>query len=201
MAQELGRDSRLSLDDYRKQWLILQVMPRLGHPEGRDIFHDLASRLSNASNDWVISRSKYYLERVHDLISSSEKRRTRKKTTLFCVLDEAQLAEYTDSHCSKEEDERTMVGEIVGVWEEQSCWEFSDLFMVVTGTGFFKERVESAMKSHLRRSVYRNHTETGAFSTREAQRRYLTEYLPRTLYNSDSGRRLIRRLWYWLHGR
>jgi hypothetical protein len=184
----LSRDPHLSLDEYRKRRLLLQISPQLGHPNGRDIFDKLTGILSEQSDSWVVSRSKTYLERMRDLIAP-EKQGTREKISLFCVLDEAQFA-------------KLILGEIVRVWEEQSCGRFVDVFMVVAAAGIYKNDVESAMTSAImKKSMYRKHTDTGAFSTSEAQRQYLTEYLPGLLIESESGKRLLDRLWYWLQGR
>jgi len=74
--------------------------------------------------------------------------------------------------------------------------------MVIAGTGISKNVVDQAMASAImKESRYRWCSDTGAFSSFEAQRLYLSQYLPRHLLESEVGKRLLQRLWYWLHGR
>ncbi|XP_006457031.1 hypothetical protein AGABI2DRAFT_122905 [Agaricus bisporus var. bisporus H97] len=199
---DLCRDPHSSFDEYKKRWLLLQVLPQLGHPKTWDIFDKLASLLSTASDNWVTSSSQSYLERAREL-SASEQEGFQEQTPFFCVLDEAQYAatQHTDSFRSDQNDcSRPILREIVRAWEEQSCGQ--GVFMVVAGTGISKDVVDSAMTSAIMKdSRYRWCSDTGAFDTPETQRQYLTEYLPKSLVQSESGMRLLDRLWYWLHGR
>ena len=76
------------------------------------------------------------------------------------------------------------------------------VFMVVAGTGISKDVVDQAMASAIMKdSRYRWCSDTGAFDEVEVQRRYLVKYLPRSVLDTPAGRRLVERVWYWLHGR
>jgi hypothetical protein len=50
-------------------------------------------------------------------------------------------------------------------------------------------------------SRYRWCSDTGAFDHVYIQEAYLRKYLPSEYLASESGKRLLERLWYWLHGR
>lgn len=74
--------------------------------------------------------------------------------------------------------------------------------MVVAGTGISKDVVDRAMASAImKESKYRWCSDTGAFDDIQSQRRYILKYLPTSLIESPSGRRLLERIGYWLRGR
>lgn len=199
---DLCRDPYAPFDEYRKRWLLLQVLPQLGHPKTWDVFDKLAGLLSSASDAWVMSSSQTYLERAREL-SACEKEGTQEPTPFFCVLDEAQFAatQHAQSFRSDQNDcPRPILREIVRAWEEQSSGQ--GVFMVVAGTGISKDVVDSAMTSAImKESKYRWCSDTGAFDKPDIQRQYLIEYLPKSLIQSEPGARLLQRLWYWLRGR
>ncbi|XP_006457032.1 hypothetical protein AGABI2DRAFT_122906 [Agaricus bisporus var. bisporus H97] len=201
----LCRDSDLPLNEYKKCWLLLQVVPKLGHPKGRDIFDELAVILSRASDSWVTSRSKFYMHRIRDLLAP-EMQGTKGQTPLFCVLDEAQFAASQHKHAFRSNDKNDgdmpILMEIIHAWERQLRGKYVVMSMVVTATGISRKSVKSAITPALRKiSMYREHTETGAFTTLEAQKLFLMQYLPTSLIQSGSGVRLLNRVGYWLRGR
>jgi len=122
---------------------------------------------------------------------------------LFCVLDEAQHAATQHSASFRSDQNgahRPILREIVKAWEEQSFGQ--GVFMVVAGTGISKDVVDQAMASAIMKdSRYRWCSDTGAFDCRDGQFKYLQNYLPQKLLASESGQRLLERVWYWLHGR
>jgi hypothetical protein len=198
---------------YKQRWLLLQLQPSFVHPQVWDVFHALSCKLSNASDSYVNVRTKDLLTHVRTLCSrfpsfNSNPTRTLStsdtaQTPLFCILDEAQHAatHHTPSFRSDHSAaHRPILREIVRAWESQSVGH--GVFMVVAGTGISKDVVDQAMASAIMKdSRYRWCSDTGAFDEVEVQRRYLVKYLPRSVLDTAAGRRLVERVWYWLHGR
>jgi len=198
---------------YMARWLLLQLQPSFVHPQVWDVFDELSSKLSGASDSFINSKTKSLLTNVRTLCSylapgtssttSQMSTSDTAQTPLFCVLDEAQHAatQHSSSFRSDQNNaHRPILREIVKAWEGQSFGQ--GVFMVVAGTGISKDVVDQAMASAIMKdSKYRWCSDTGAFDCRDVQRRYLQKYLPRHLLESDSGTRLLERVWYWLHGR
>jgi len=204
---------------YRARWLLLQLRPSFVHPQVWDIFDELACMLAGATDSFVNTTTKTLLSNVRAMCSkiqqqhpvglSSHSSSTRlstadtAQTPLFCVLDEAQHAATQHSSSFRSDQNgafRPILREIVKAWEGQSFGQ--GVFMVVAGTGISKDVVDQAMASAIMKdSRYRWCSDTGAFDRREVQERYLRRYLPPKLLQSEAGKRLLERLWYWLHGR
>ncbi|KIJ99806.1 hypothetical protein K443DRAFT_8140 [Laccaria amethystina LaAM-08-1] len=201
---------------YKQRWLLLQLQPSFVHPQVWDVFHALSCKLSNASDSYVNVRTKDLLTRVRTLCSRFPSFNTNPasgartlstsdtaQTPLFCILDEAQHAatHHTTSFRSDHSAaHRPILREIVRAWESQSVGH--GVFMVVAGTGISKDVVDQAMASAIMKdSRYRWCSDTGAFDEVELQRRYLVKYLPKSVLDTAAGRRLVERVWYWLHGR
>jgi hypothetical protein len=199
-------------DLYKQRWLLLQLQPSLLHPQVWDIFDHLVGKLSKATDVYINTRTKALLARIRRFCSSkdvdagnstSQSSIYITKTPLFCVLDEAQYA--ATQHCSAFRSDhskahRPVLREIVRAWEGQSIGQ--GVFMVVAGTGISKEVVDQAMSSAIMKdSKYRWCSDTGAFDNIQIQRKYILKYLPPSLVQSFSGRRLLERMGYWLHGR
>ena len=200
---ERERAPSSSLDTFRERWLLLQLQPHLVCPAGVwDIFDDLSCRLSKASDHFIAARTRDLLKRVRELCSKKSDASVE-ETPFFCVLDEAQYAatKHTSSFRSDHDgSQRPILREIVRAWEELISGR--GVFMIIAGTGISKNVVDQAMASAImKESRYRWCSDTGAFSSFEAQRLYLSQYLPRRLLESEVGKRLLERLWYWLHGR
>ncbi|KAF8228667.1 hypothetical protein L208DRAFT_1424348 [Tricholoma matsutake] len=193
-------------DVYKQRWLLLQLQPSIIHPHIWDIFDHLVGKLSHASDSYINTTTKALLVRVRELFSvdaSGDEESTAIQTPLFCVLDEAQYA--ATQHCGAFRSDhsnvhRPILREIVRTWEGQSFGQ--GVFMVVAGTGISKDVVDRAMASAImKESKYRWCSDTGAFDDIQSQRRYILKYLPTSLIESPSGRRLLERIGYWLRGR
>lgn len=200
---ERERTPYSSLDTFRERWLLLQLQPHLVCPAGAwDIFDDLTCRLSEASDHFIAVRTQDLLKRVREFCSEKSDASVE-ETPFFCVLDEAQYAatKHTSSFRSDHDgSQRPILREIVRAWEELISGR--GVFMVIAGTGISKNVVDQAMASAImKESRYRWCSDTGAFDSFEAQRLYLSQYLPKHLLESEVGKRLLERLWYWLHGR
>lgn len=199
-AMNQHRKPGSSLVQYRKRWLLLQLHPWMAHPKIWDVFDDLSDMLSAASDQYVNIETRKLLKRVRELCADP----ASPSTPFFCVLDEAQFAatECTTSFRSDQSKgkHRPILREIIHAWEGQTSGQ--GVFMTVAGTGISKEVVDEAMTSAIMKdSKYRWCSDTGAFDTVEAQRRYLAKYLPKSLLKSRPWKRLLDRVWYWLHGR
>lgn len=212
---------------YRSRWLFLQLQPRLVDSQVWDIFDELSCKLSEASDAFVNTTTKSLLCKIRALLCSSrapgafsdsyalsqpvststststEDSKQPLQLPLFCVLDEAQHAASQHSLSFRSDQNAThrpILREIVKAWEEQSFGQ--GVFMIVAGTGISKDVVDQAMASAIMKdSRYRWCSDTGAFDSKDVQARYLEKYLPRGFLSSETGQRLLDRVWYWLHGR
>ncbi|KAJ2918891.1 hypothetical protein MD484_g1487, partial [Candolleomyces efflorescens] len=187
---------------YKQRWLLFQLQPSFVHPHVWDVFEDLSCKLSPASDAFINSKTRDLLTSVRNLcFERSTVDATQ--TPLFCVLDEAQYAAsqlQTSFRSDNNGAHRPVLREIVRAWESQASGH--GVFMVVAGTGISKDVVDQAMTSAIMKdSRYRWCSDTGAFDHVDIQEAYLRKYLPSEYLASDSGKRLLERLWYWLHGR
>ncbi|GLB43053.1 putative expressed protein [Lyophyllum shimeji] len=192
---------------YKQRWLLLQLRPSLIHTQIWDIFDDLTVKFADVTDSYINGTTKALLARVRklcvDKTPSGTPTISTHQTPIFCVLDEAQYA--ATQHCMafRSDDgsaNRPVLREIVRAWEGQSSGQ--GVFMVVAGTGISKDVVDRAMSSAImKESKYRWCSDTGAFDDLEIQRRYIEKYLPPSLLSTASGKRLLDRIGYWLHGR
>lgn len=190
---------------YRRRWLSLQLQPSLMHSKIWDIFDDISRKLSRASESYVNTTTQTLLSRVRKLCidKTAPASGEAHQTPIFCVLDEAQYAATQHSLAFRSENgaaHRPILREIVRAWESQTSGQ--GVFMVVAGTGISKDVVDQAMASAImKESKYRWCSDTGAFDDEAIQRRYVEKFFPPSYSSSASGRRLLERIWYWLHGR
>ena len=199
---------------YKARWLLLQLQPSFVHPQVWDVFDELSCKLSNTSDSFINTTTKFLLSTVRSNLSLVVQPANHiptlqmstaetAQTPLFCVLDEAQYAA-TQHNSSFRSDQngcfRPILREIVKAWEGQSFGQ--GVFMVVAGTGISKDVVDQAMSSAIMKdSRYRWCSDTGAFDLQNVQTHYLRKYLPQSLLQTEAGVRLLERVWYWLHGR
>ncbi|KJA20635.1 hypothetical protein HYPSUDRAFT_141950 [Hypholoma sublateritium FD-334 SS-4] len=207
--EDAPRDPRV----FKTRWLLLQLQPSFVHPQLWDVFDELSSKLSEASDSFINTRTKALLTNTRSMcsrlqaeVSSTPIQMSSSdiaQIPLFCVLDEAQHAATQHSLSFRSDhngSHRPILREIVKAWEGQSFGQ--GVFMVVAGTGISKDVVDQAMASAIMKdSKYRWCSDTGAFDTMVAQQKYLRKYLPESFLASESGVRLLERIWYWLHGR
>ncbi|KAG6908568.1 hypothetical protein DXG01_004126 [Tephrocybe rancida] len=197
VMKELGSSEDTTV--YKHRWLLLQLQPRLVHSKVWDIFDDITRKLSNASESYINTTTQKLLGRVRQLCVDTN----AQQTPIFCVLDEAQYAATQHASAFRSENgnaQRPILREIVRAWEGQTSGQ--GIFMVVAGTGISKDVVDQAMASAImKESKYRWCSDTGAFDDPLIQHQYLGKFLPTAFLASASGRRLMERAWYWLHGR
>ncbi|KAF5335766.1 hypothetical protein D9611_009667 [Ephemerocybe angulata] len=183
---------------YKHRWVFLQLQPSVVHPHVWDVFDELSSKLSKASDAFVNSTTMELLTSVRSLCSGGAG-----LDAFFCVLDEAQYAAtqmQTAFRSDHNAAHRPILREIVRAWESQTSGR--GVFMVVAGTGISKDVVDQAMASAIMKdSRYRWCSDTGAFDHEDVQQEYMRKYLPSAYLEGDAGKRLLERVWYWLHGR
>ncbi|KAG6865084.1 hypothetical protein C0991_005228 [Blastosporella zonata] len=205
VMNEQGNSEDVQMTALKQRWLLLQLQPRLVHPKVWDIFDDLTRKLAHASDSYINATTQDLLARVRELCidKNASSSGGDHQTPFFCVLDEAQYAATQHSSAFRSENgnaHRPILREIVRAWEGQTSGQ--GVFMVVAGTGISKDVVDQAMASAImKESKYRWCSDTGAFDDPHKQRQYMAKYLPPTFLSSPSGRRLLERVWCWLHGR
>lgn len=198
---------------YKTRWLLLQLQPSFVHPQLWDVFDRLTSKLSDTSDIFINQRTHTLLTCVRTLCTRLQSDSTASpvrmstaevsQTPFFCVLDEAQHAATQLTSAFRSDNNgthRPILREIVKAWEGQTFGQ--GVFMVIAGTGISKDVVDQAMASAIMKdSKYRWCSDTGAFDLKASQEGYLRKYLPKSFLESETGKRLLERVWYWLHGR
>ncbi|KAF9003055.1 hypothetical protein BDQ17DRAFT_1425576 [Cyathus striatus] len=76
------------------------------------------------------------------------------------------------------------------------------LTLLLSGTGLSQSTLDTAISSAvLKPASYRFISTTGAFDSHHSQAAYLDAYFPKGYFDSNEGKRLKERCWYWLRGR
>jgi hypothetical protein len=179
-------------ENHKVRWLLIQVAPAtlLKQP---DIF--LACTRSAGSP------STGYLEGALADELSLIKKYLPQSSTLFCVLDEAQVltknSDYFRSETSPQQD-RPILREILRSWREK----LPDL--IVSGTGISMREVETAMGAVVAKEGGGGPptvTEIGGFDDEDGRRAYLEQYFPPGFLDTPEGKEVVSRVGYWLRGR
>ena len=195
---ECARDTTDGItDDHKLRWLLIQVAPTtlLGSP---DIFSRCMRAAGNASVD--------YLKQLIEDESLEIEKHLPPRTTLFCVLDEAQtLTKNTsffqsdpDSKSSKPPVPRPILREILLSWKSM----FQTL--IVSGTGMSMTDVQTVTGSVLAKEggePTQTVTEVGGFDDDDTRRAYLERYFPPGFLETPEGKEIVDRVGYWLRGR
>ncbi|EEB90496.1 hypothetical protein MPER_11290 [Moniliophthora perniciosa FA553] len=194
---------------YRERWLQMQTRPGLlnGHS---DIFASLVEAISADNHSLDILASE--VSRVRD--SVLKKLPVDDTSRLFLVIDEAQVAANTFPRAFKSSGQhlkggvsrkdRPVLRQIVYGWSE--LLKVSETRMcasyVITGTGVsLLDITEAVASSTGKNSGFGTAYLTGAFDSAETQRVYIAKYVPEVILNSEIGKILVERMWFWLRGR
>jgi hypothetical protein len=178
---------------HKGRWLLIQLVPSI-LPDINDCFDEFTKLLAGASSDNLLTRIQMTLDNIRKLLPNS---------SLFCVLDEAQVptnqfSEYFRSDLDPAK-HRPILREIIGAWKEY----FPNL--IISGTGVSMQEMEivfgSAVAKEPTGKKPKTETALGAFDTRDMQQRYLELYLPPGFLDSAIGQEVASRAAYWLHGR
>jgi len=183
-------------ENLQERWMLLQVVPM--ELIQRDIFAERTRLLGYYSS--------FGTEIEHEL----EMIRQYLKVALFCVVDEAQMLttdKYAFPHCfcgSGAQGTPSLSISRPTLRHLISKWKAPLPNMIVSGTGVSIDAMETVLGSLVAKEtghVSETITDIGAFNDDKGQRSYMESYLPNDLLNSDSGKELVSRVGYWLHGR
>ena len=180
-------------EKHKRIWLLFQlsdqVVPLRGglHPFVR-IFRTC---LTNASNDALEA----LVGRLDDI-----RRDTLPDSPFILGLDEAQHASRLYPRCfmssTKPNEFRSIIREIAKVFAKLS------IKLVVSGTGLSLAELEVAMSSGVEKPpAVELFLELGMFDTSPKLKSFLEVYIPPSIFESDSGNRLQKRMQEYLQGR
>jgi hypothetical protein len=176
--------------------MLLQVMPL--ELVGWDIFAG-RTRLLGYHSDFTA-------EIEHEL----QMIRRHLKMELFCVIDEAQMLStakhaFLQCFCTTGMDGTPILSSLRPVFRQLiSKWKDPLPRTIISGTGVSIEIIENVLGSVVAKETGRTSetiTDVGAFNDDQGHRSYMESYLPDHLLKSDSGKGLVSRVGYWLHGR
>ncbi|KAK7029500.1 hypothetical protein VNI00_014533 [Paramarasmius palmivorus] len=193
-------------EEHKQRWLYLQLQPTLlGHDETRpiDIFHACTRRLSSKKMS-----SAQLTAAIHHVLKDISRKIGRRITV---VIDEAQSA--VDLHSfaftSQRQTYRPALRELLEVWGKlmpdttnTSSLRAIATNYIISGTGFDQRLIMEALSSTGYKS--KNVSSwyfTGSFDSQKAQSDYVYKFLPPALRQSDEGRALMRKMFFWLRGR
>ena len=178
-------------ENHKRRWLLIQVAP-VTLLSKSDIFFKVTQLAAGASYEYLQRAIQYECDTVKQLLSQ--------QTTLFCVLDEAQvLPKNLDCFQSEEEDPaqgQPILRQIVHSWRNILP------NLIVSGTGMSMREVESFVGSVVAKEGGPvTVTEIGGFDDEDGRRAYLEQYLPPGFLDTSEGKEIAFRVGYWLRGR
>ena len=178
-------------ENHKVRWLLIQVAPVTLLDES-DIFILFTWLAKGASS--------LYLERAIATESLIIKELLPQRSTLFCVLDEAQALTKNSGYFQFDTNPavgRPILRPIVLAWEA--------IFpgLIVSGTGISMWNVKDVIGSVVAKEggSLETVTETGGFDNEIGQRAYLQKYLPLGFLETSEGKEIASRVGYWLRGR
>ncbi|KAI3615614.1 hypothetical protein WG66_011849 [Moniliophthora roreri] len=207
MEKPENRDCGIST--YRERWLTLQARPGLLECDD-DIFASLVEAMHLESQSLQTLKSE--VSRVRDSIL--KKLAVYDTSRFFLVIDEAQVAATTFPHAFRSAEQnlkggvgrkdRPVLRQIIHGWTEllkvsatKTCASY-----VITGTGVsLLDITEAVASSTGKKSGFATAYLTGAFDSAEDQRAYIEKYIPEVILNSEIGKILAERMWFWFRGR
>ncbi|PFH45441.1 hypothetical protein AMATHDRAFT_159722 [Amanita thiersii Skay4041] len=190
---------------YRYRWLVIQLCPRL-LDKGKtwDIFDTLTEELNTVADTFIDNMTQKLLRNLRSYLSTLHI--GSGTLPIFCVIDEAQFAatQLTDAFRSLPSESTTsprpVLRELVRTLETQTS--SHGVSLIISGTGISKNHIDSMMASAvMKESQYRECSDTGAFLTREQMFAWVERYLPQDFAETNEGKRLLDRMFYWLRGR
>ena len=178
-------------DDHKLRWLLIQVAPVTLLAES-DMFLELTEVAGRASDEYLQNAIGFEKSTIKDLLPQ--------RSTLFCVLDEAQvLTKDSDYFRSDEEpnESRPILCPIVLNWRKY-CPN-----LIISGTGISMQKVETVFGFAVAKEGLHpvTVTEVGGFDDEDGRRAYLEQYFPPGLLDTSEGKEVASRVGYWLRGR
>jgi hypothetical protein len=186
MFLDIAKESGLT-EEHKSKWLILQLIPRLGHE--LDIFDSLACLLREYEVQQDISQT---WKGIREILGSDVRP--------FLVLDEGQTAA-TDSRDSfpcafnSEPGKYPLLLKILDTWDDHLP---ADSFScVIAGTNIPKHIFQVPKYAN---QIHWT-SDTGSFDDPLRHERYLRRFLPPSLLATQLGREFLQRAWAWTRGR
>ncbi|KAJ7746770.1 hypothetical protein DFH07DRAFT_942596 [Mycena maculata] len=180
-------------DEHKKLWVFLQAQPSCIEQQG-DIFNVLTERIIGIDKE---HRTALIDEKINGLSAMNDTK------TLFCVVDEAQVAAtsfmgaFMTSDSSKTT-ARPILRELARAFAVQD----TPITVNLTGTAINKTLVLDVMTSNIFKGPgITTVTHFGAFDVAEQQITYMKQFLPTQLAESVAFCKLFKRVSYWLKGR
>lgn len=177
-------------ENHKIRWLLIQLAPvtLLKRP---DIFLTLTQLVGTASSGYLGGATIEESSTITQLLPQP--------STLFCVLDEAQVLTKnsgyfrSDTHPATD---RPILRPIIHTWNTI----LPDL--IVSGTGISMQEVERVINSVVvKPGGPETVTEIGGFDDENDQRAYLEQYCPPGYLDKPLGKEIVSRVGYWLRGR
>jgi hypothetical protein len=195
-ALELG----LVIESLKHSWLVLQLRPTVFF--GTDVFHELARDMGRGSDLEDDHEQSSALVALREQVAKelTEVRTLLGAKRLSCVIDEAQGT--TDLHTTcftsdtNPDQPRPIIRSLIDTFSIMND-------VIISGTGLSIRTLKSALSSVVAKDGSQTIMVTGlgAFECEADHRAYLQRYLPHNFLNTSSGKRLLRRIGFWLHGR
>ena len=189
-------------ENLQERWMFLQVAPAALVNE--DFFAQRTRMLGHHSDFTAeIEKEIIFIQQYLMHLNSDQAK-------LFCVVDEAQVLTageraFVECFCASDvkgmpilDGPRPILRQLVSNWEAPLH------NMVISGTGVSMKDIEIVLGSLVAKEAGRTSetiTEVGAFNDDDSHRVYMESYLPTKFLDTPSGKELVSRVGYWLHGR
>ncbi|KAJ3863954.1 hypothetical protein EV359DRAFT_42105 [Lentinula novae-zelandiae] len=205
---EMGEDVTQPLHIHN--WLRAQLHPDLllRPDESGDIFAQLRNHIMRII-DFSLPVTELVLQSLLADVLAEIRKLLPFDSDLAIVLDECQFAARdlrnafrSDNWTSKRPLLRQIAKCLNGIFNGALDLEVPQATFIFTGTGLSKNDITDALssvvaKTDLCKEVY----DTGAFDDIDVQRKYIEEYFPPQIWQSDKFPRLLQRIFRWLRGR
>jgi hypothetical protein len=141
-----------------------------------------------------------YLEGVIVAESDLNKQHLQQRSTLFCVLDEAQVLTKSLDYFQSSADSTKGRPILRAILSSRSRGLPN---LIVLGTGISMTEVQNVIGSVVakERGGPETVTEIGGFDDESGQQAYLEQYLPPGFLDTPLGKEIASRVGYWLRGR
>ncbi|KAJ7150875.1 hypothetical protein C8R43DRAFT_924428 [Mycena crocata] len=195
--------NRLDVAEPKKLWLLIQLHPLDLGFAGGDFFDRLSRALYNSDPAFVTQQIEERLETTRKWCFQDH----NDNTSYFIVLDEAQHAARCHFSAFRSEQFEDIMGnplhrpilrEIVRAWVITKL----GLWMIISGTGVDADVINKVLASAVMKPAdHRRVYDIGAFTNYGEHAAFIEHYIPPSILEAESGKALLKRMMYWLHGR
>lgn len=197
---ECALELDLVIASQKHSWLLLQLQPKSFF--GTDIFHELARDMGRGSDlednhergSALVALREQVTKELEEVKALLDVKR------LSCIFDEAQGTTDLHTTCFRSDADpnqpRPVIRSLVDTFSVVDD-------IIISGTGLSIRTLKSALSTVVAKDGGQTITVTGlgAFNCEADHRAYLSRYLPHNFLDTSSGKRLLRRIGFWLHGR